>query len=130
MAEKKVAGNVTVTYNANALTAYLNTASQNAVVNAITTTDFSDSAETNIAGLAAWSVNVGGHWDVTLDGYLGPDAVAPPATLRTLAVGIDSITYTWTTNAFISDYTIDASAPQESITWSGVLTASGAPSRA
>lgn len=129
MAFKKVAGNVTVTYNSNALTAYLNQTSLNAVVNAIDTTDFSSTGTESIAGLPTWSVAVGGHWDATLDGYLGPDAVTPPTTLRTLAVGVDSVTYTWTTTAFIGDYTIDASSPSEGITWSGTLTCSGVPAR-
>ena len=130
MAVKKVAGNVTVTYDSNALTAYLDTASINAIVNVIDTTDFASTATETIAGLGTWTVPVGGPWDPTLDGYLGPDAVAPPATLKTLAVGVDTITYTWTTNSFISDYTIDASSPSERISWSGTLTCSGAPARA
>lgn len=129
MAIKKVAGNVTVTYNSNALTAYLNTASTNAVVNAIDTTDFASTGTESIAGLPTWSVPVGGNWDGTLDGYLGPDAVSPPTTLRTLAVVFDSVTYTWSSNAFISDYTINASSPTDGITWSGTLTCSGVPTR-
>lgn len=129
MAVKKSAGNITVTYNSNALTAYLNEASLEAIVNAIETTDLASTGVENIAGLPGWTVNVGGWWDVTLDGYLGPDAVAPPATLRTLAVGIDTITYTWTTNSFISNYTITA-APDSALAWSGTLTVSGIPNRA
>lgn len=125
----KVAANVSVTYNSNALDAYLNTASMNAVVNAIQTTDFDSTGEESIAGLPTWTASIGGPWDATLDGYLGPDAVSPPTTLRTLAVGISTVTYTWTTNAFISNYTIDASSPADGITWSGDLTCSGVPTR-
>ncbi|MFZ1755036.1 MAG: hypothetical protein WBO46_14955 [Caldilineaceae bacterium] len=126
---KKVAGNVDITYNSNALDGYLNTSSMNAVVNAIQTTDFDSTGEESIAGLPTWTASVGGPWDATLDGYLGPDAVSPPTTLRTLVVEIDSVTYTWTANAFISGYTIDASSPSEGITWSGELTCSGVPVR-
>ncbi len=133
------AGNVTVSYGAdgaeNALTAYLNTTSVEAVVNQIDATDFSSTGTESIAGLPSWSVPIGGHWDSTLDGYLGPDAVAPPATLRSLLVAITdagstTITYDWgPTAAYISGYTINASSPAEGITWSGTLTCSGTPTR-
>jgi len=131
MASKKVAGNVTVTYDGNALTNYLNTASLADVVNAIDTTDFGDAnATTSIPGLGDWEVPIGGPWDPTLDGYLAPDAIAPPSTLKTTVVGIDTVTFTWTTNTFITDYKIDASSPSDGITWSATLKGSGAPTRA
>jgi hypothetical protein len=135
MAVKKVAGNVGVTYNANALKPHLNTASYNAVVNAIQTTNFNSTAEQNIAGLPGFSVEVGGPWSPTLDGFLGPDSISPPTTLRTFIVTIDTVTYTWSPGAaeygaFISNYTINASSPADGITWSGTLTCSGAPVRA
>lgn len=133
MAQKKVAGNVGITYNSNALDAYLNTSSINAVVNAIESTNFDSTGEERIAGLAEWSVDVGGPWDPTLDGYLGPDGVSPPTTMRDLSVDIDTVNYAWTGSedlgAFISDYTIDSSSPSDGITWSGTLTCSGIPTR-
>lgn len=130
MATKKVAGNVTVTYNSNALTNYLNTSSINAVVNVIDTTDFGDSnATTSIAGLSDWNVPIGGPWDSVLDGYLAPDLIAPPTTLRTLVIVIDTVTFTVTTNAFIQNYTIDSSSPSDGIKWTGDLKISGAPVR-
>ena len=125
----KSAGNTTVSYNSNALTGNLNTQSIAAVVNAIDTTVFSSTGTQSIAGLPTWTVSVGGSWDVTLDGYLAPDLIAPPTTLRTLAVGISTVTYTWTAGAFISDYTIDTSSPTDGIMWSGTLTCSGVPVR-
>jgi len=130
MAMKKVAGNITVTYDSNAITNYLNTTSLNAVVNQIDTTDFGDAnAKTSIAGLADWEVPIGGPWDVTLDGYLSGDVISPPATLKTLAVGIDTLTFTWTANAFITDYKISGSSPSDGITWTGTLKGSGAPTK-
>jgi len=130
MSFKKSAGNVTVSYNSNALAAYLDQASIDAVVNAIETTNLASTGVQNIAGLPSWSVKIGGPWDLTLDGYLGPDAITPPTTLRTLTVGIDTITYTWTANAFISAYSISADGPNGRISWSGTLTTSGVPGRA
>lgn len=129
----KALGSITVTYNSNALTAKLNQASLEAIVNAIDTTNLASSAGEQIPGLTNWSVPVGGLWDSTLDGYLGPDAVSPPATLRTLVVVIgpsgSTVTYTWTSNAFISNYRFGADSPGAALTWSGTLAVSGAPVR-
>ena len=131
MSTKKVAGSVTVIYNTVEITNYLNTASLNAVVNQIDTTDFGDSSgKTQIAGLSDWEVPIGGPWDaLILDPLLSADMIAPPATLRTLAVGIDTVTFTWTTNAFITDYKISGSSPTDGLTWSATLKASGVPTR-
>jgi len=130
MAALKVASNVTVTYNSVAITNYLNTASLNAVVNAIETTNFgSTSATTNIAGLGDWELSVGGPWDATLDAALSPDGITPPAVLRTLVVVIGGVTFTVTTNGFVTSYVINASAPADAITWSGTFKISGAPVR-
>ncbi len=126
---KKVAGNVGITHDSNALDGYLNTSSMSAVVNAIQTTNFDSTGELSIAGLPTWTVSVGGPWDGTLDGYIGPNLISPPTTLHTLAVAIDTVTYTWTSNTFFNNYTIDASSPAEGITWSGELTCSGVPTR-
>ena len=127
----KTLGNVTVTYNSNALTAYLNQASVEAVVAAIDTTVFSSSANTQIPGSVSWSVPVGGLWSSTLSGYLLADVVTPPTTLRTLVIVIGAsgaqVTYTWTSNSFISNYTVNNADPNSAITWSGTLSVSGAP---
>ena len=130
MATLKTAGNVTVVWNSNALTNYLNTASLNGVVNQIESTDFGDSsAQTFIAGLGDWEVPIGGPWDAALDAFLAPDMIAPPTTLRTLVVTIGGVIFTWTTNTFLTGYTINASAPADGITWSATIKGSGAPVR-
>lgn len=129
----KALGSITVTYNSNALTAKLNQASLEAIVAAIDTTNLASSAGEQIPGLVNWSVPVGGMWDSTLDGYLGPDAVSPPSTLRTLVIVIgpsgSQVTYTWTSNSFISNYKFGADNPGGALTWSGTLAVSGAPTR-
>jgi hypothetical protein len=133
MAAAKSLGNITVTYNSNALTSKLNQASIEAIVNAIDVTNLASSAGQSIPGLANWSVPVGGFWDSTLDGYLGPDAVSPPSTLRTLVVVVgpsgSQATYTWTTNAFISNYKFGADNVSGALTWTGTLAVSGPPTR-
>lgn len=130
MATKKSAGNVVIVYGGDTLTNYLNTTSLNAVVNQIDTTDFGDSnATTSIAGLSDWEVPIGGPWDAALDAFLAPDVITPPTTLNTLVVTIDTVTFTWTTNTFLTGYTINASAPSDGITWSATIKGSGAPVR-
>ena len=127
----KTLGNVTVTYNSNALTSHLNTQSIEAVVNEIDTTTFSSTAATKIPGSVNWNIPIGGLWSSALSGFLLSDVVTPPTTLRTLVIVIGAsgsqVTYTWTSNAFISNYTVNNSDPTGAITWSGTLAVSGAP---
>lgn len=126
----KSINNVKVTYNGTEITSYLNQASLQAVVNAIDTTVLNSSGMTKIPGLSDWTINVGGFWVKALHDVLNPDTVSPPSTLRTLIVEIgetgDTVTYTWTTNAFISNYQWTAD-PTTAIPWTGVLSVSGAP---
>ena len=128
----KSSGNVLVVYNSNALTAFLNQASLEGIVNEIDVTSLASTAGEKIPGLGGWNVPVGGFWTSVLDGYLGPDSISPPASLRTLVVtigpsGAQSI-YTFTSAAFISNYRVSAE-PSGALTWSGTLSVSGAPTR-
>ena len=129
----KSEGNVSVTYNSNSITAYCNQADVAATIDQLDATDLASTAKESITGFAEWSISLGGHWDSTVDGYLAPDAVSP-GTKRTAVIGYtDSgdteVTYTWTSNAEIQDYSI-SSATGGLITWSATLMLSGAPSRA
>lgn len=114
MAGVKGAGAVTVTYNSNALTDYINTASIAASIAELDTTDLGSTAMEYIPGLADWTCTVEvTKWDTTVDGYLMPDLVSP-GTLRTLVVAIDdgsaTATYTWTSTAFIQAGTLGGEA--------------------
>jgi hypothetical protein len=129
----KALGNITVTYDSLNITQYLNTQSLNAVIAQIDTTNLASSGDEKIAGSGAWEVAVGGMWAKALDDKLGADAVTPPSTLKTLVIVVgaagSTVTYTWTTNAFVGGYTIDTTDPKGMIGWSGTLAVSGAPSR-
>ncbi len=133
MAKIKAAGHVIPTYNSNALTAFVNTASLAAALSQIDVTDFASTANEFITGFSDWTTPLGGQWDPALDAFLAPDAVTP-GTKRTFSIAFDdgttTVTYTWTTNAEIENYTVDASSPTEGITWSCDLKLSGAPVRA
>jgi len=133
MSGVKGAGNVTVTYNDNAITDYLDSTQLAAVVAELESTNLGSTAQTYEPGLANWQANIDlTNWDSTLDGYLAVDAVTPAK--RTVVIVVtdsDStdVTYTWTTNGFITGYSITAS-PNELIKAPGlVLRLSGAPGR-
>lgn len=129
----KSEGNVTVTYNSNALTAYCSSADVSATIDQLDATNLASTAKESITGFGEWSIALGGQWDSVVDGYLAPDAVTP-GTKRTAVIaytddGDTTVTYTWTSNAEIQDYSI-SSATGGLISWSATLMLSGAPSRA
>jgi len=128
----KVEGNVTVTYDGNAITDYCNSADLAAALDKLESTNFGSSAKEYVTGFTEWTISLGGQWSSTLDGYLGPDAVSPPGTQVTTAIayteGGTTVTYTWTTSSSIENYTI-SSATGGLIEWSADLFLSGAPSR-
>lgn len=130
MAATKAAGNVTVTYNSNALTNYCNQASLQSTVAELEATHFGSTGQQFDPGLSEWSVDLGGDFDATLDGYIGPDAIT--STKRTVVVGFvnggSTITYTWTTNGFITGYNPAATANGKQ-TWTAKLRLSGIPTR-
>jgi hypothetical protein len=123
--------NTAVTYNSNALTAYANQADVQATVGQLEVTNFSSTAKEFLTEPAEWSIRLGGMFDVTQDGYLGPDAVSP-GTKRNATIafteGGSTVTYTWTAQAEIANYQI-TSTPTGLIGWSAELRLSGAPSR-
>ena len=130
MAARKGAGNVTVTYNANAITNYINQANLQATVAELEATHFGSASQEFDAGLSGWTLNFNGDWHATLDGYIGPDAIT--STKRTVVIafsdGTTTVTYTWTTNGFVTNYNPAADATGK-ITHSAQLRLSGAPGR-
>ena len=137
MARTKALQNVGITYDGDNLQSHLNTASFNAVVEAIESTTFASSAMEQGPGAPSFSIDIGGPWSKTLDDFLRPDVLTPSDTLKTLVYFVgpsgSRVTYTWTasgstTGSFISNYTINADNPMGDITWSGTLTISGSPS--
>lgn len=132
MTARKTRGNVTVSYNSNALTNYCNQAELGATVERIETTHFGSTAKESIAGDTEWTIPLSGDWDNTLDGYLAPDAVTP-GTKRTAVIAFvgstQTVTYTWTSNAEIQDYKVSGQIGGK-LQWSATLALSGAPTRA
>lgn len=131
MPATKGAGNIAVTYNSNALDAYLNQASLQATVNELEATDFDSASQEADPGLSSWSIDFNGDWSAALDAIIGPDAIT--STKRTVAVAItdsgsNTVTYTWTSQGFVTGYNPTSDANGK-IAHSATLRLSGAPSR-
>jgi hypothetical protein len=127
MTALKGAGGVTVTYNSNALTNYVNAPDLQNTLAELESTHLGSTAETADAGLVSSTLNLGGDWAATLDGFLGPDSLA--GTKRTVAIVIGgAVTYTWAAagdvGGFITNYQIQTTASGK-LTWSAQLRLSG-----
>lgn len=126
----KTPGNLTLSFNSNALAGYLNDTSIEAIVKELITTVLTDTGETKIPGLPSWNITVGGPWSSTLDGYLAPDAISPA--MRTLVAVYGGVTLTWTASgsvgSFIANYKIVGN-PDNPIAWTATLAVSGIPVR-
>lgn len=131
MSARKARGNTVVSFNGTAITAYCDQADVDAAIDQIETTNLASTGAESTAGDPKWSIKVGGMWDNALDAVIGPEAVTP-GTKRTAYIAYTgssaTITYTWTSNAEIENYTI-TSQVGSMIKWSGTLALSGAPSR-
>lgn len=108
------AGHATLTYNSNNITAYVDQIELQAAVAELEQTNLGSSAQEFVPGLPNWNgtFNIT-KWDKTIDGYLAPDVITP--TLRTVVLTFtdsasQTVTYTWTANAFITGYNIAAAA--------------------
>lgn len=131
MTARKARGNAVVSYNSNNITAYCDSAELSAAIEQLETTNLASSAAESTAGDPSWTISLSGMWDNALDAILGPDAVTP-GTKRTASIALTgssaTVTYTWTNNAEIGDYTV-TSAVGDFIKFSATLTLSGAPTR-
>lgn len=132
-------GNDVHTYNATNITAYLDQASLDMLVEALDVTNLASSGMTYTPGVFGAEVPIGGAWDKAIDDVFGADTVSPPTTtLRTYVRQVgpvsNRVTYTWTgsstVGAFISEYKIFTDKVTGILKWSGKLTISGSPVRA
>lgn len=134
MAARKGRGNTAVTFNGNDgnLTDYCNSAELSATVDRLEATHFGSTAAETIAGDMTYSISIGGDWDAALDTILAPEVITNVGTERTAKIAFtgssQTVTYTWTTNAEVQDYTITSGA-SDKITFSATLVLNGTPSR-
>jgi len=124
------AGNVTVTYNSNNITAYINEVELNATIDELEASNLASTVMQYTPSIANYTLSLSGDWSSALDAILGPDIVTPA--LRTVVItfteGGSTVTYTWTSTGFLTGYSISASAADK-ITHSPSLRLSGPPTR-
>lgn len=127
------AKNCTFSLNGVALTAYVDQADLNAAVAEQATTNLDSEAEEYIPGLPSWDGSIAiTKWDKVVDDVLGPLVITPAKVTAVIAfkdASGDTITYTWTTNAFVTGYNISVAATGK-ITSGPKLRFSGKPGRA
>ena len=128
---QKARGNTTVTYNSQNITSYCTQSDLERTLDNLETTTLASTGKTFIAGDETNTIRMQGNWRKALDDIIGPDVGS--GTKRTVSIaysdGANSVTYTWTTNAEISNYVIQS--PANGLrTFSCDLTLSGAPTRA
>lgn len=130
MAGIKARGATTITYNAQNITQYVTQADLERTLDRVDTTTLSSTAVESIAGDETNSIRLQGNWKAALDTILAPDVGS--GTKRTAVIaygdGAATVTYTWTANAEIENYSI--SSPANGLrTFSCDLMLSGAPTR-
>lgn len=107
-------GNITADYDSGSLEEHATNINVSVSVDSIDTTNLASVNASEIPTNQNWEPTLSGHWSPTLDGILGPDAITPPTVLKTFATTYGPTgsqrTFTWTTSAFISKYSIKATA--------------------
>jgi hypothetical protein len=126
----KGAGNAIANYNAADISQYVNNVDLTNAIAELEATVLTSTAEQSVPGLGSYTVKLEGDWIKALDLILGPDSIS--GTIRTFFAtfgsGANTVTYTWTTNAFITNYEIKTAA-KDKITFSAQLRLNNAPTR-
>lgn len=125
-------GNVSLTVNAVNLTAYVDEVDLQMAVAELEETNLDSSAQEFIPGLANYQADIKiTKWDLVVDNVLGPLVLSPAMVTAIIAVkdaSGDTVTYTWTNNAFVTGYNIGGAATGK-VTSGPKLRLSGNPSR-
>jgi hypothetical protein len=125
------AGNAIVTYDSLSMVDNVNTSTLTNTIAELEATVLSSTAEETIAGLGSYEMQLEGFWSPTIDAKLGPDSISGNKKTASIKYGSGAgnmVTYTWTTQAFISNYTITSPA-NEALGFSATLRLNGAPGR-
>jgi hypothetical protein len=126
----KGAGNSSVTYNSQNISQYLNTSDLQNTIAELEATVLTSTAEETAAGLGSYQLQIEGDWSKAIDDILGPDSLTGVKRTVVLTYGPAGtlVTYTWTTQGFLTNYEINAVA-SDKIVLSGTLRLNGAPTR-
>lgn len=125
--------NCTFTLNAVNLTAYVDQVDLNMAVAELETTNLDSTAQEFIPGLPSYDASITiTKWDKVVDDVLGPLAITPSLVTAVIAfkdASGDTLTYTWTTKAFVTGYSISGGATGK-VTGSPKIRLTGTPTRA
>lgn len=123
------AGNVTVTYNSNNITAYINEFELSQTVAELERTSLASTVMEYDPSIAEYTLTLNGDWAIALDNILGPDIVSPVTRAVSIAIedGASTVTYAWT-SGFLTGFNISGSATDK-ITHAPSLRLSGPPTR-
>lgn len=126
-------GNVSLTVNAVNLTAYVDETDLQMAVAELEETNLASTAQEFIPGLANYQADIKiTKWDLVVDNVFGPLMLNPAMVTAIIAfedASGDTVTYTWTNNAFVTGYNIGGSASGK-VTSGPKLRLSGNPGRA
>lgn len=131
MAAIKGAGNATCTYISTVITNYINSLDLQNTIAELEATHLGSTAEEADPGLGSFALQMGGDWSAALDALLGPDSLT--GAKRTAVAGFEDgatvVTYTWTSQAFITGYNVKTAATGK-LEWTATLRLSGLGVRA
>ena len=120
--------NAYLSIDGNDVTAYCDTQSMDRAIALAETTVFGNDDATSIAGVRTHTIQIGGPWDPTMDGYM---VAADDGSSVAFVLGPEGNTsgdYQYSGSAFISNYNWQAT-PGGRVGWSASFTVSGAVTR-
>ena len=123
------AGNVTVTYNSQNVTAYINEFELQQTVDELEQTSLASTVMEYRPSIANYSLSLNGDWALAADNIFGPDIVSPTTRACSIQIedGASSVTYAWTVG-FLTGFSISGSATDK-ITHAPEIRLSGPPTR-
>lgn len=107
------------------LSSYLNEATLEAICTILDKTSYAANYS-NMPGMTAWTLRIGGQWIEALDSVLSDELIVP-ADLKTLQVAYGYSTYLWAERAFILRYSQLAEDARGVVAWKATLFGSGWP---
>ncbi len=120
--------NAHVTIDGNDWSPYCDQQSLDRVIDLAQTTAFGDDDHTSISGVRGHTIQVGGHWDPTHDGWAVACDDGATVAFAANPEGNTAGDVTYTGNCLISNYSWQAGVGDR-VTWSASFTVTGAVTR-
>lgn len=118
------AGNYTFTFDGTAFTGSLDKLDLEETVAELEATFGDSTATASEPGLKTYKITASGAWSKALDAKLR--ATGKKTAVLTIATSTEAVSYTWTTQAFVTNYKRTMGA-KDRIDWSATFNLSGLP---